>query len=185
MCHSHIILLGMQLRCLLVDRTICDVYWVFRHKSVVQARRYSSFCKKKYIKMDMWERPTRCTLLLNKLFQLNYPWHQSLYYPTNVHNVINVELLKHIKVMVAAPKCFGLQRNHHQGATASAYLKLRDWFSVADVVSAMAAYAAIALTTSARRLYQHWTNLVILAKHWLWLPDDGFFVNRNILEQPP
>ena len=55
----------------------------------------------------------------------------------------------------------------------------------ADVVSAMAAYAAIALTTTARRLYQHWTNLVILAKHWLWLPDDGFFVNRNMLEQPP
>ena len=32
-----------------------------------------------------------------------------------------------------------------------------------DVVSAMAAYAAITL----------------------WLPDDGFFVNRNMLEQPP
>jgi len=44
-------------------------------------------------------------------------------------------------------------------------------------------YAAIALT-SARRLHQHWTNLVILAKHRLWLPDDGFFVNRNMIEQP-
>jgi len=31
----------------------------------------------------------------------------------------NVELLKHIKIIEAAP-CFGLQRNHHQGATASA-----------------------------------------------------------------
>jgi hypothetical protein len=31
----------------------------------------------------------------------------------------------------------------------------------------------------------HWTKLVILAKYWLWLPDDGFFVNRNMLEQPP
>ena len=27
--------------------------------------------------------------------------------------------------------------------------------------------------------------LAILAKHWLWLPDDGFFVNRNTSEQPP
>jgi len=45
---------------------------------------------------------------------------QSLYYPTNAHNVKNVELLKHIKIMEAAPTCFGLQRNHHQGATASA-----------------------------------------------------------------
>ena len=32
--------------------------------------------------------------------------------------------------MEAAPTCFGLQRNHRQGATASAYLKLQDWFSV-------------------------------------------------------
>jgi len=31
----------------------------------------------------------------------------------------NVELLKHIKMRKAAPACFGLQGNHHQGATAS------------------------------------------------------------------
>ena len=44
-------------------------------------------------------------------------------------------------------------------------------------VSAMAAhYAAIALTP-VRRLYLHLTKLVILAKKWLQLPDDGFFVN--------
>jgi hypothetical protein len=46
--------------------------------------------------------------------------YQSLYYPTNAHNIKNIELLKHIKIiMEAAPTCFGLQRNHHQGATAS------------------------------------------------------------------
>jgi len=32
----------------------------------------------------------------------------------------NVELLKHIKIVEAPPTCFGLQRNNHQGATASA-----------------------------------------------------------------
>ena len=37
-----------------------------------------------------------------------------------MHNVKYVELIKHIKIMEAAPTCFGLQRNHHQGATASA-----------------------------------------------------------------
>jgi len=26
---------------------------------------------------------------------------------------------------------------------------------------------------------------IILAKYWLWLPDDGFLVNRNMLEQLP
>jgi len=31
----------------------------------------------------------------------------------------NLDLLKHIKIMEAAPTCFGLQRNHHQGATGS------------------------------------------------------------------
>jgi hypothetical protein len=34
-------------------------------------------------------------------------------------------------------------------------------------------------------IYPHWTECVILAKYWLWLPDDGFIVNRNMLEQPP
>jgi len=34
--------------------------------------------------------------------------------------------------------CFGLQRNHHQGATASAELKLHTWFSVdIDVVQTL------------------------------------------------
>jgi hypothetical protein len=32
----------------------------------------------------------------------------------------NVELLKHFKIKEAAPTCFGLEENHHQGATASA-----------------------------------------------------------------
>jgi hypothetical protein len=32
--------------------------------------------------------------------------------------------------MEAAPTCFGLRRNHHQGATASTQLKLQAWFSV-------------------------------------------------------
>ena len=31
----------------------------------------------------------------------------------------NVELLKYIKNKEAAPTCFGLQGNHHQGATDS------------------------------------------------------------------
>jgi len=48
-----------------------------------------------------------------------YQWCQTLYYPTNAHNVKNVELLKEFKIMAAAPTCFGLQGNHQQGATAS------------------------------------------------------------------
>ena len=44
-------------------------------------------------------------------------------------------------------------------------------------------YAAITLTMSVRRLYLHWTKPVFLAKYWLWLPDVGFLVNRNMLEQ--
>jgi len=31
----------------------------------------------------------------------------------------NVELLKHFKISKIAPTCFGLQGNHHQGATIS------------------------------------------------------------------
>jgi len=40
--------------------------------------------------------------------------------------------------MEAAPTCFSLQRNHHQGVTASASLKLQVWFSVdIDVVQTL------------------------------------------------
>jgi len=31
----------------------------------------------------------------------------------------NAELLKHFKISKTAPTCFGLQGNHHQGATVS------------------------------------------------------------------
>jgi len=36
------------------------------------------------------------------------------------HGVKYAELFKHIKIMEDGPTCFGLQRNHLQGATASA-----------------------------------------------------------------
>jgi len=68
-------------------------------------------------------------------FKLLYPtelWHakwnrnyhisghyQTIYSPTNAHNVKNVELLKQFKIKGAAPTCFGLQGNHRRGATAS------------------------------------------------------------------
>jgi len=42
----------------------------------------------------------------------------------------NLELLKHFKIRKAAPTCFGLQGNHHQGTTASTQLKLHTWFKV-------------------------------------------------------
>jgi hypothetical protein len=39
--------------------------------------------------------------------------------PTKAHNFKKVVLLKYIKIVEAAPTCFGLQRNHHQGAIAN------------------------------------------------------------------
>ena len=57
----------------------------------------------------------------------------------------NVELLKHFKISKTAPTCFGLQGNHHQGATISTLLKItrlvnsRYVEAVQDVVSVMAA----------------------------------------------
>jgi len=71
--------------------------------------------------------------------------------------------------MEAAPTCFGLQRNHHQGATASAQLKLQDWFSVdIDVVqtlsvlwrhtSSMTYVACVLCTVQAYKLAQCTTH---------------------------
>jgi hypothetical protein len=45
--------------------------------------------------------------------------YPTLYCPTNAHNVKNLDLLKHFKIKEAAPKCFCLQGNHHQGTTDS------------------------------------------------------------------
>jgi len=45
--------------------------------------------------------------------------YQTLYYPTNAHNIKNIKLLKQSKIKEAPATCFGLQGNHHQGATAS------------------------------------------------------------------
>ena len=58
---------------------------------------------------------------------------------------------------------------------------------VQDVVSVMAAYCDLwgVCTVHCVRVYciQYTVTCVILAKYWLWLPDHGFLVNRNMLEQ--
>jgi lipid A disaccharide synthetase len=41
-----------------------------------------------------------------------------------MHNVKNAELLKHFKITEAAPSCFGLQGNHHQGANGQYLAKI-------------------------------------------------------------
>ena len=73
-------------------------------------------------------------LVLNALLYKQY---------TQIHKIVEV-LKKTIKLIKTAPTCFGSRRNHHQGATTSTWLKLQ----VNYVVSVMAAYAAITLTTS-------------------------------------
>ena len=58
----------------------------------------------------------------------------------------NAELLKHSKLDKNAPSCFGLHRNHFQGAKISAWLKITRLVNsicvkdVQGVVSAMAAW---------------------------------------------
>ena len=80
--------------------------------------------------------------------------------------------------MKTAPTCFGLQGNHHQGATTGTWLKIQAWFSVdTDVVQTY--YAAITLTTSVSTLNQ----ACIFSQVPVVAPDDGFLVNRNMLEQ--
>jgi hypothetical protein len=43
---------------------------------------------------------------------------------SNAQNVKNVELLKHFKIKEAAPTCFGLQGNRHQGANSHYLAKI-------------------------------------------------------------
>ena len=72
----------------------------------------------------------------------------------------------------------------------SGYVELvQDVFSVRRVCCALyegVLCTAITLTTSCKSsTYLLWTKCVILVKYWLWLPDDGFLVNRDMLEQFP
>ena len=69
------------------------------------------------------------------------------FYYQLIHTTLkNVELLKHSKISKNAAICFGLQRNHLQGAKVSTWLKVtrlvksRYVKDVQGVVSAMAAY---------------------------------------------
>jgi len=76
----------------------------------------------------------------------------------------NAELLNHSKLDKNSPTCFGLHRNHLQGAKVSAWLKITrlvNSICVKDeqgVVSAMTAYAAIALTTPCTSFYADTVN---------------------------
>ena len=57
---------------------------------------------------------------------------------------------KILRLLKAAPACFGSHKNHHQVATSSAYLKLHIWYKCTniEVVSVMATYSTITLKTS-------------------------------------
>ena len=66
--------------------------------------------------------------------------------PTDAHNVKKTQLLRHSKLDKNAPTCFGLHRNHLQGAKVSVWLKITRLVKsicvkdVQGVVNAMAAY---------------------------------------------
>ena len=79
--------------------------------------------------------------------------------------------------MEAAATCFGLQRNHHQGATVYAHTVHKT--HTTQVILCRHNTDNVC-TTSVSTLNQ----TCILAKYWLWVPDGGFFVNQNMLEQP-
>ena len=57
----------------------------------------------------------------------------------------NVELLKYFKISKTDPTCFGLQGNHHQGATISTQLKITHLLKVDNqrLVSVTAEYCDI------------------------------------------
>ena len=60
-----------------------------------------------------------CTLRRITAYGLN-----PLLLPIDAHKVKNAELLKHSKLDKNAPTCFGLHKNHLQGAKVSAWLKI-------------------------------------------------------------
>ena len=85
-----------------------------------------------------------------------YTMHQqywTLFYYQLMHTTLkNAELLKHSKLDKNAPICFGLHRNHLQGAKVSAWLKITRLVTftrctIHTPYRSQSQYAAIALTT--------------------------------------
>ena len=56
------------------------------------------------------------------MYRLFHPC-RTLLLPTDTHNAESLELLKHCKIDKNAPTCFGLHRDHLQGAKVSTWLK--------------------------------------------------------------
>jgi len=64
-----------------------------------------------YIEWNLLQLNFMVTLCSNNIQHINFQL---------MHTTLkNVELLKHFKISKTAPTCFGLQGNHHQGATVS------------------------------------------------------------------
>jgi len=59
---------------------------------------------------------------------------------------------------------------------------LRFTYVGTDGVSVMAAYCRHDTNTVCTNMNSR-TRFVILAKYWSWLPDDGSYVNRSMLER--
>ena len=87
-----------------------------------------------------------CVVCLNFMVTPCINSTEHFYYQLMHITLKNAELLKHFKLDKNAPTCFGLHRNHLQGAKVSAWLKITrlvNSICVKDVqgfVSAMAAY---------------------------------------------
>jgi len=56
---------------------------------------------------------------LVRVKQINILWLHHFNFQLTHTTLENVELLKYFKISKTTPTCFGLQGNHHQGATIS------------------------------------------------------------------
>jgi len=109
----------------------CSVYWAMARDCSVYwatARDCSVYWAMARVCSVYWATARDCSIncmvtpCINNIQHFNFqPMHTTLK---------NVELLQHFKINKTAPTCFGLQGNHHQGATASTYLELHIWLKV-------------------------------------------------------
>ena len=129
-----------------------------------------------------------------------HQWYQTLYNPTNAHYIKNLDLLKHFKIKAGFSNMFRFTRKPSSGSHSQYLAKITHLVhcEYMEVVQRSLVLWLHSTTCEAcvlcscntdnicsTSMYTHWTECVILAKYWLWLPDDGFTVNRNMLEQSP
>ena len=113
--------------------------------------------------------------------------HQIIYYPTNGLNYMNCRIVKNTLKYKICSDMFRFTKEPSWGSQSQCLAKITGMVPLCLSICALSVLKQVGIcrhnTGNAHIDRNSGTIPVILARHWLWLPDDGSCVNRNMSEQ--